>query len=151
MRHDRTDHWCWKESVVAESRVCHIWRALTWWWSLDRTISWLYPSFFFSVFLYDVRVCMYVCVCLRARLLLVRDLTPFVCHGLINFKLSQDCVEWIHVLQNCLENKIHWSQSLALVSILLFLTSTQMTYVLFENVIRLQSWSLTGLSRGWCC
>lgn len=47
-------------------------------------------------------MCGYVFACT----LLVRDLTPFVFHGPINFKLSQGCVEWIHVLQNCLENKI---------------------------------------------
>lgn len=46
-------------------------------------------------------------VCMRARPLIVRDLTPLVFHGPINFKLSQDCVEWIRVLKNCLENKIH--------------------------------------------
>lgn len=57
---------------------------------------------FFPFSLYDVCLC----VCARARLLIVRDLTPFVFHGPINLKLSQDCVEWIRVLQNCLENKI---------------------------------------------
>lgn len=60
-------------------------------------------------FFFKVCVCVYASVCARVYacvcVLIVRDLTPFVFHGPIKLKLSQDCVEWIRVLQNCLKNK----------------------------------------------